>query len=113
MASSLRGCLALGSMLSAASALAAGLIGAFATIRYGPALVMGLAILQGHTEPATPAAPYPWGAWALGAVLALAGLLLLRSRPERYALGHGLLHGGSYLTALVPFLHLLHLWGKT
>ena len=41
---SLKGCLQLASALSAVSALTAGLVGAWATIRFGPALAMGLAI---------------------------------------------------------------------
>lgn len=110
---SARGCLALASTLSALSAVLAGLIGAFTTIRYGRELAMGLAILQGNTEPRLPWAPYPWGLVGLGVAVSAAGFVLERTRPARAALAHGLLHLGAYGVALVPFVHLFLLWERT
>ena len=110
---SLKGCLSLASTASSVSALVAGAVGAWATIRFGPALAMGMAIYAGNTEPTEPVAPYPWG-WALGGLVIFgAGGVLEWRRPERIVAAHALMHGGALLTALVPFLHLVHLWGRT
>lgn len=110
---SLKGCLALASTLSAASALVAGLLGAAATIRFGPALAMGMAIYGGNTEPLTPAAPYPWGLYALGLLLFLGGITLDKFVPKHTILAHAIGHGGGLFTALIPFVHLWHLWERT
>lgn len=109
----LKGCLSLASTASAVSALAAGAVGAWATIRFGPALAMGLAIYGGDTEPSAPEAPYPWTLVALGLAVFAAGAVVERRQPERLWAAHALQHGGAVLTALVPLVHLVHLWGRT
>ncbi len=108
-----RGCLALASTLSAISACAAGLVGAYTTTRYGRDLAMGVAIWMGNTEPRVPSAPYPWGLYGLGAGVALAGLVLERSTKKGIIPGHAMMHGGAYFTAIVPFYHLYLLVGRT
>lgn len=100
----------LASALSAASAFIAGLVGAWATIHYGPSLAMSYTILTGNTEPETPASDYPWALWALGAAVALTGAILHRHRP---LWGMALMEIGAAETALVPFLHLYRLWRRT
>ena len=110
---SLKGCLQLASALSAVSALTAGLVGAWATIRFGPALAMGLAIYGGNTEPVMPEAPYPWLLFGIGLLGFLGGGALVRLVPKPTMLAHTLMHGGGLFTALVPFVHLIHLWERT
>lgn len=110
---SLRGCLALASTLSTVSAILAGLVGAYTTTHYGRDLAMGMAIYAGNTEPNVPWAPYPWGLFALGVALAVAGFALERVREDRAVVGHALMHLGAYWTALVPFVHLYELWRRT
>lgn len=101
---------AVASGLSVASAFLAGLVGAWATTRFGPSLAMSYAILTGNTEPQTPAVPYPWGIWATCVALVLGGLVLHRRRP---LWGMALLELGAASTALIPFLHLYRLWRRT
>lgn len=110
---SVRGCLSVASAFSAVSALVAGLVGAWATIRFGPPLAMGLAMYAGNTEPVRPEAPYPWGLFAVGALIFGIGGVVERRAPGRPMLAHALMHGGGLFTALVPFVHLVHLWGRT
>lgn len=108
-----RGCLALASTMSAVSACLAGLVGAYTTTHYGRELAMGAAIYGGNTEPRVPYAPYPWWLYGVGLGVAVLGLIVERTFKRHPLLGHALMHGGAYLTAVVPFYHLYLLVERT
>ncbi|MCK6503815.1 hypothetical protein L6R53_10515 [Myxococcota bacterium] len=81
-----------------------------AAVILGPYLAMGACFYLGNTEPVEPHAPYPWGLLLAAAALGLGALALGRARPAREALAHTLLHLAAIAAALLPFLHLFHLW---
>lgn len=91
-------------LLSGASGVAAGLLGAAVVVSVGPPLAMGLAIWTGRsTEPTLPSVDFPWLAFALGLALAAVGA------RRAWAGGRGggaLLHLGSAVVALLPLVWL-------
>lgn len=91
-------------LLSGASGVAAGLLGAGVVATVGGPLAMGLAIWTGRsTEPALPTADFPWPALGLG--LALAAVGAQRVWAGRRG-GGALLHLGSAVVALLPLVWL-------
>ncbi len=91
-------------LLSGASGVAAGLLGAAVVLALGGPLAMGLAIWSGRsTEPAMPEVDYPWPLVALGLGVAALGA----RRVWVGARGGGLLlHLGAALLAALPFVWL-------
>ncbi len=93
--------------MSLVSMLLAAVIGGLAVGRFGPFLVMGLAIYTGNTQPDLPAAGYPWAGVALGLLLLLLGGVRAH-RKEAH--GMFVLHLGATLLALLPLWQLYRLW---
>jgi len=91
-------------LLSGASGVAAGLLGAGLVMSVGAPLAMGLAIWTGRsTEPTLPDVDFPWATFGLGLALAAVGARRV------WAGGRGggvLLHLGSALVAVLPFVWL-------
>ena len=97
------------------SHLIVGIGGAFVVSNNGWALVMGLAIITGNTEPVRPELAYPWSWTGCATVVCVVGFLiqLVRRRQAsspRVFLGATVAYLGSLAAALVPFLHLARLW---
>ncbi len=100
------------STISLLSAIAAGCIGAVATLAVGGPLAMGAAIYLGNTEPTMPHAPYPTLLAFLALVAAAVGAVLER-KMDRTLPGAILSHAGAVAFALLPFVHLYRLWAAT
>jgi|GEM_PF-6330843 len=100
---------------SAASLLAAGVLGAIVATTTGPYIAMALAIYGGNTEPLEPSLAYPW--LVFGAALGLGGVgrfkVTRTDDPARRRTWSGLVLAAALAVALLPILHMARLVDAT
>lgn len=96
---------------SAASLLAAGLLGTIVATTTGPYIAMGLAIYGGNTEPMEPSVGFPWVVFATALLLGLAGRIQVSRATENRArrLWSGLVLAAVIAVAVLPLVHIARL----